>query len=134
VCDAACTETVNRLFESGDCQVFVGSALSSEDDGVAAIKAWAVSKLPEGPTLYPKVRFCSISCIFFCISEVCSTAGHISISPHWLNALCAVICKHDCSSQGSDVMLIVSASVSYLHTCTTNSLLLICMMLKLRPF
>lgn len=38
------------------CQVFVGSALSAEDDGVAAIKAWAVDKLPEGPTLYPKVR------------------------------------------------------------------------------
>lgn len=35
-------------------QVFVGSALSGEDDGVAAIKAWAVDKLPEGPTLYPK--------------------------------------------------------------------------------
>ncbi|KAF6263061.1 prokaryotic type K homology domain-containing protein [Scenedesmus sp. NREL 46B-D3] len=35
-------------------QVFVGSALSGEDDGVTAIKSWAVSKLPEGPTLYPK--------------------------------------------------------------------------------
>lgn len=36
--------------------MFVGSALSSSDDGVAAVKAWAISKLPEGPTLYPKVR------------------------------------------------------------------------------
>lgn len=36
-------------------QVFVGSALGSGgDDGVAAVKAWAVGKLPEGPTLYPK--------------------------------------------------------------------------------
>eukprot|EP00775_Hariotina_reticulata_P004932 gene4932-5174_t len=35
-------------------QVFVGSALSSEDAGVTAIKAWAIDKLPEGPTLYPK--------------------------------------------------------------------------------
>jgi hypothetical protein len=40
-------------------QVFVGSALSSDDAGVAAIKAWAVDKLPEGPTLYPKVNFAS---------------------------------------------------------------------------
>ena len=36
-------------------QVFVGSALESSDGGVEAIKAWAVDKLPEGPTLYPKV-------------------------------------------------------------------------------
>jgi hypothetical protein len=36
-------------------QVFVGSALSGDDPGVTAIKAWAVEKLPEGPTLYPKV-------------------------------------------------------------------------------
>jgi hypothetical protein len=36
-------------------QVFVGSALESSDAGVEAIKAWAVDKLPEGPTLYPKV-------------------------------------------------------------------------------
>lgn len=36
-------------------QVFVGSALESSDAGVGAIKAWAVEKLPEGPTLYPKV-------------------------------------------------------------------------------
>eukprot|EP00878_Enallax_costatus_P011613 GHUV01012122.1.p1 GENE.GHUV01012122.1~~GHUV01012122.1.p1 ORF type:complete len:248 (+),score=59.45 GHUV01012122.1:23-745(+) len=35
-------------------QVFVGSALSSEDPGVQSIKQWAVDKLPEGPTLYPK--------------------------------------------------------------------------------
>jgi hypothetical protein len=39
--------------------VFVGSALPGEDDGVAAVKAWAVSKLPEGPTLYPKVNVLS---------------------------------------------------------------------------
>lgn len=35
-------------------QVFLGSALSSDDSGVTALKAWAVSRLPEGPTLYPK--------------------------------------------------------------------------------
>jgi len=33
-------------------QVFVGSALSSDDAGVAAIKAWAVDKLPSGPLCY----------------------------------------------------------------------------------
>jgi hypothetical protein len=44
-------------------QVFVGSALSGANDGVAAIKAWAVSKLPEGPTLYPKVSWkCPVKC------------------------------------------------------------------------
>lgn len=36
-------------------QVFVGSALEGTDAGVTAVKAWAVDKLPEGPTLYPKV-------------------------------------------------------------------------------
>jgi hypothetical protein len=39
-------------------QVFIGSALGSGNAGVEAIKAWAISKLPEGPTLYPKVRLC----------------------------------------------------------------------------
>lgn len=35
--------------------VFVGSARAGGDDaGVAAVRAWAVSRLPEGPTLYPK--------------------------------------------------------------------------------
>jgi hypothetical protein len=35
--------------------VFVGSARrGAEDAGVAAVRAWAVSRLPEGPTLYPK--------------------------------------------------------------------------------
>jgi hypothetical protein len=32
--------------------VFPGSALNS--DNVEALKAWAASKLPDGPTLYPK--------------------------------------------------------------------------------
>jgi len=32
--------------------VYVGSAMNNE--GVEQIKAWAVSKMPEGPTLYPK--------------------------------------------------------------------------------
>ena len=40
-------------------QVFVGSALEGDDSGVTAIKAWAVDKLPDGPTLYPKVRPCA---------------------------------------------------------------------------
>ncbi len=35
-------------------QVFVGSAAGR--DGIEEVKAWAVSRLPEGPTLYPKVR------------------------------------------------------------------------------
>jgi hypothetical protein len=35
--------------------VFVGSARAgAADAGVAAVRAWAVSRLPEGPTLYPK--------------------------------------------------------------------------------
>jgi hypothetical protein len=35
--------------------VFVGSARrGAKDQGVAAVRAWAVSRLPEGPTLYPK--------------------------------------------------------------------------------
>lgn len=34
--------------------VFVGSAHDKHDTGVAQAKAWAVEKLPEGPTLYPK--------------------------------------------------------------------------------
>jgi GTP-binding protein Era len=35
--------------------VFVGSARKgAADAGVAAVRAWAVSRLPEGPTLYPK--------------------------------------------------------------------------------
>jgi GTP-binding protein Era len=35
--------------------VFVGSARGgAADAGVAAVRAWAVSRLPEGPTLYPK--------------------------------------------------------------------------------
>ena len=33
--------------------MFVGSAKAGTN--VAAIKTWAVSKLPLGPTLYPKV-------------------------------------------------------------------------------
>ncbi|KAG2487099.1 hypothetical protein HYH03_014212 [Edaphochlamys debaryana] len=33
-------------------EVFVGSA--ERKDGLEAVKAWAVSKMPEGPTLYPK--------------------------------------------------------------------------------
>ncbi len=33
--------------------VLPGSALSSKES-VAQLKAWAASKLPDGPTLYPK--------------------------------------------------------------------------------
>jgi hypothetical protein len=35
-------------------QVFVGSAAQG-GQGVDALKAWAISKLPLGPTLYSKV-------------------------------------------------------------------------------
>ena len=34
--------------------VFTGSAMNLQ--GVQAVKDWVVTKLPEGPTLYPKVR------------------------------------------------------------------------------
>jgi hypothetical protein len=48
---AACLDHVPHVM----LQVFVGSALEGDDAGVSAVKAWAVDKLPEGPTLYPKV-------------------------------------------------------------------------------
>ncbi len=53
----ACTLCVHHTLAVAS-QVFIGSALGSGNAGVEAIKAWAISKLPEGPTLYPKVRLC----------------------------------------------------------------------------
>lgn len=53
---ASCLEHLLNLLLWWCChrlQVFLGSALKG--DGVSDIKAWAVSKLPEGPTLYEKV-------------------------------------------------------------------------------
>jgi len=50
--------------------VFVGSARAGGGDaGVEAVRAWAVSRLPEGPTLYPKAMVSEQPERFF-VSEI----------------------------------------------------------------
>lgn len=75
-------------------QVFVGSALESSDAGVEAIKAWAVDKLPEGPTLYPKVSLCvpmcvpHSSCCDLWVGSVCVWGGATGLTRKLCYALC----------------------------------------------
>lgn len=79
----------------------MGSALESSDAGVEAIKAWAVDKLPEGPTLYPKVSLCACVCLTAAavawVGSVCvgrrKWAQAVVLCPVLqLTSCCAVLC------------------------------------------
>ena len=60
---------ITELLNPACAQVFVGSA--KDGANVPAIEQWAVSKLPLGPTLYPKVTDQSCVVIQKMVGLVC---------------------------------------------------------------